>query len=557
MLNYNSKKNGFTIIELLITLSIVAFIMTLQFDRNERSESELKSKVLSNKMVQYNNAVKTYLSQNMGNQTLYTNGRTTFNGVDWLKDSATCSGGSGNAELLPCDFEGNIASTDLEYTTNVYADSANKTLKASTFIDFKNSTGRTILDESTLGLTALNANGGNIKNAQELNLSDIETQIDPISGVTYSNIIINGLDTMFYYCPTGIATSNLNTECRKSETNSREGGLIVFTADTSKGENNSYLLANGGNSMHRSFRFDGSPLQRDMAGVDRMYNITGQILKIGNSGIYQDGDWTPTLGDGLVVDTDIYATRSIKAKDSITSEFDILTKGNLISENTILSKSGIIVEGSQSVKGDLLVINGSKYNDDVESFGLVNSLNINVDSFASANEVVALNTISAGVVINAPQVTASTALVSSNDLNVAQDSVINGSAFIEGNNATEGHIYTTSIQFENGDSYLKDMYIDSIYSNSGNYMIDPSGITTASIIKADKISPASSGSKMDIKGNSILLTREEENCGNSASCATNIEGFIDTSGLYIKSPKNGAWVGLTGYLVNLENEARN
>lgn len=556
MLNTKLKNRGFTILELLIVLSTIAFIMSLQLDNSNRSSVTLQAKSLSSNMTQYNNAVKSFLSHNMGNETLYTNAVTTFTGVDWLKDSSACSDGLGDMELLPCDYEQKIGNTDLEYTTTIYANSTNNKLRSSTFVDFKDASGNTVIDESALGLVALNANGGNIRNAQEINASETETQMDAF-GTTYSNIIINGLDTMFYYCPTNINIANLSPECRKLETGQREGGLIVIVSDTSKGSESSYLMANGGNSMHRSFRFDGSPTERGMAGVDRMYNIAGQILKIGNSGIYQDGDWTPTLGDGLVIDTDIYAARSINTKDTVTSEFDILTKGNLVSENTILSKSGIIVEGSQSVKGDLIVVNESKYNGDFEAFGLVNSLNISVDSFASANEVVALNTISAGVIINAPQITASSALVSSNDLNVAQDSVINGSTFTEGNTATEGDIHTGSIQFENGDSYLKDIYMSALYSNSGSYILDPSGVTTASIVKADKISPANSGSKMDIKGNSILLTREEESCGNSASCATNIEGYIDTSRLYIKSPKNGAWVGLTGYLVSLESEARN
>lgn len=546
------KQSGFTLLELMIVLSVIAFIGVLNL-QSKKSEIETdEARFIAQQLAVYNNAVRNHISSNLDNQNYVDNVTTTLVGVNWLKSASQC-GGSSDGYYLPCEFPNNIGKTNLTYTTIISADLGEGKLRARTVIDIKNASGtETLIGSTQAGLAVLTANGGRSGDAIVLTLQETEDQVDA-NGNGTTNILLSGTDAEYLYCPFGLNISLLSNECT-TDGATKENGLIVMIVETA-GERDSLIRTDGSNTMKNSLSFSSNDaLQRKIVGSNAIYNLTGEILKIGNSGVYFDNGWLPVIGDGLVIDTDMVISGNSRILGDVDVAGDIVANTNIILERSLLSKGNIIAEGSSEVVGDQYILGNANYNSDMMAFGTVDATMIKSATFLEGNEISASNNISSNVIVNAPTLRASAGLFSDGEAVVSGDIVSAQNSYVSGARTVGGSVLTGEDLIANtGTSYLNGMFTSVIFDTDGDYLVDLSGITRTNITRAEKIVTSNTGENLNLSSNRVLLAREDVNC-NAASeaCATSVSGYIDMEKVRIKSPGNGTWIGLIDYLNGLE-----
>ena len=549
---------GFTILELLITLSVLSFIALLSIQAERKKLAEDEARFIGQQLSIYNNAVRNHISVNLDNETYLDNIKTTRVGVNWLKNSAQCSGGElSDGYFLPCEFPEFIGKSELTYTTTIYANIGDGKLRAKTVIDVKSADGTsTEIDSTKLGLAMLTANGGRQNDLVNLDSEDTTIQFDSDGNPT-TNILVNGSDNKFLYCPFKVSPAFLNPEC-STDGGSIEDGLLVMIAETA-GDGDSLLRVDGSNTMNSSLRMEATEAaRREIVGTSAVYNVTGEILKLGNSGVYYEGGWLPVIGDGLVIDTDLNIVGNSVVKGDIENSGSIYTEGNLLSDNGLLSGRDIIVEEDSEVSGNQYILGDANYNDNVAVFGTIDSTILNASTFLDANDISATNSVSSDVIVNGPIVRASAAMYSDGDMVISNDAIISGDSFVGQDRAVTGSIIGEGdIIADKGTSYLGNVFASAIFDPDGDYLIDPNGISRTYITRSEKIISSTSGTKLGLNANKILFARESIECESAVEdCATSVGGYVDMENVKIKSPGTGEWVSFIETLNGLENYVR-
>ena len=543
------NQSGFSILEVIIVLSVLGFLASLSLSQSRYEADMAKARSLGIEIYEVHNAARKYASLNSANPDLRDSGPVRLEyGVDWLKDEDTCSEGTANANYLSCDHEETTTFGGLAYRTEIDASIDENTIRIKTVIDTKNGGGNTILPEEVLGLAAMTARGGSSANG--VSLDGVAASISDPSLTNSSSLIL--------FCSNNIDPSLLNPNCTDINSNVVEGGYIIMITQSSS-TSSAWLLTNGGNAMQNNLQFSSSDAAlREISGVDRMYNVAGEILKVGNSGIYyDDGSFLPILGDGLVIDTDLYAVGDIKSMGDFDVKGDILTEGSVFVDGTVYTKESIITESDMEVWGNNYVLGQTFINGGASVFGTLSADKIRSNTFVEAREVSANGGVYAGQLVNAPVVRASVNLVSEGDLTVAGDSVVGGNEYVEGNSITEGTLYSGGdLIADTGSSYLNNVFASAIYDNDGTYMVDPSGISRLNIMRADKLAPSTSGGTLSVNSNEILFAAESSECNSaSESCATALEGYWDIENLYVKNLETNQWERLVDWMSRIQQLA--
>lgn len=553
MANSNKNEQGFTIIELLIALSIIGFVAILSLQHNKQVREEDQARSIGHQLSIYNNAVRNHISVNLDNDEYINNVETVLTGVNWLKNEDQCEGGQSSGYFLPCEFPEFVGSSNLTYSTTIYADLGEGKLRAKTVIDVKSPDGNTTVIGSTqLGLAMMTASGGRNGSLLNLNLEDTTLQLDGDNNPS-TNILLTNTDAGYLYCPFGVNNSLLSSEC-SIDGNTIEDGLIVMMSETS-GANDSLIRVDGSNTMNNRLRMESEDAERrQIIGSSSIYNLTGEILKLGNSGIYFDDGWVPIIGDGLVIDTDMKVVGSSFIKGDLENAGDILVSTNIITERSLLAGRDIISQSDLEVLGKQYILGQANYNSDLAVFGTVDAVMMNVRTFAEANEISAINSINSDTIINSPIVRASSAMFSERGMVVSGDSLTSGNSYVSGNRATAGSIVANNdVIADRGTAYLGNIFASAIFDPSGDYLIDPSGISRTNIVRAENIVSSTSGSRLDLNGNRMLFAREDINCNTiSEDCATKVSGYVDMEKIMIKSPGDGSWISFIQYLNGLE-----
>ncbi len=546
------KNQGFTIIELLIVISVIGFITILNIQAEKKSREDDNARYIGRQLSIYNNAVRSHISVNLDNQDYIDNVETTLTGVDWLKSADQC-GGSANGYFLPCEFPEFIGDSNLTYTTTIFANIGDGKLRAKTVIDVKTADGSTTHIGSTqLGLALLNATGGERNSIINLDSDDTTMQIDG-DGNASTNVLLTNTDGELLYCPFGLDVAFLNPECSIDGV-VVEDGLIVMISETA-GERDNLLRVDGSNTMKNKLRMDAAEsAQREIVGSSTIYNLTGEVLKLGNSGIYFDDGWIPVIGDGLAIDTDFNVVGNTKIKGDLDNAGDVFANTSLMSERAILAGREVIIERDAEVVGDQFVLGDANYNDNVVVFGTVDAIMANSNTFVEANEVSALNNISSDTIINAPVIRSSSGMFSDGGIVASGDKLVTGDSYVRGNRAITGDVVTSGdVIADNGTAYLGNVFASALFDPDGDFLIDPSGISRTNITRAESIVSSTSGSKLGLNGNRILFAREDISCTSaSQECATKVGGYVDMEDVMIKSPGDGSWIGFVDYLNGLE-----
>jgi type II secretory pathway pseudopilin PulG len=550
--NLPNKNSGFTIIEVIILLGVLGFVAMLNMQQSKIDKDADDARFIGQQMVIYNNAVRSHLSANLNNQDYIDNVTTVKSGVDWLKNVDQCEGES-DLYILPCEFPSTIGKTNLTYTTTITANAENGRLRAVTTVDVKTADGSsTVISSTQLGLAMLTANGGSYSDSLALQESDTTMQVDDDGNVS-TNVILTSTDAEFFYCPFGLDIALLSSECTTDGV-VLEDGLLVMVA-SSLNSNDSLLRTDGSNTMENTLMLDAEDaLEREIIGANAIYNLTGEILKVGNSGVYFDDEWIPIIGDGLVIDTDTLISGNTTIKGDMDITGDILANSNIAISESILIKGEAITENDSVVSDSLFVLGDANYNDNITVFGTLDAAAINSSTFVESNEISALNNIYSEAIVNAPIIRAYSALFSDGDAITSGDSVTAGSSYVGGNRAITGTIATTGdLIAEDGVSYLGNSFASTIFDNDGDFLIDPDGISRTNITRAEQIATSTSGGQLSLNSNKFLLAREDINCTSAAEdCATTVSGYVDMEEIKVKSPGSGKWISFIDLLNGVE-----
>jgi hypothetical protein len=277
---------------------------------------------------------------------------------------------------------------------------------------------------------------------------------------------------------------------------------------------------------------------REIANVNRLYNVTGEILKLGNSGVFDSDvdDWTPSLGDGVVIDTDAKFVGNILVDGDIETLGEIYADGDIISEGFLYANEGISTLGDADVTGSAIILGSGIFQNGLNVIGETNTDSVNVSSFVEAQEVYSRGNVYAETAISSPYVRASVGLYSEGDLLVVRDSFIGGNTYVGENIFVQGDVYSEGNLIANqGSSYLGATFADVIYDNNGNYMLDPSDISRVNVMRANRYAAGAANATLNMNANSILFAAESELCTTASDqCATSLEGFWDIENLFVR-----------------------
>lgn len=545
------KNKGLTLIELTVVMAVIGFLAVVALSQSKYETDMLKARALGLELYEVHNAARRYAAINSANPDLRASGNVIIqNGLNWLKSQDNCNGGEAVGNFISCDQQDATTFGGLTYTTEINPTLDPNTVIIKTVIDTKNYSGTqsTILPEEVLGVASMIARGG--ASASSISVGGINSSITDPSVSNTSSLIV--------FCSAEINENLLNENCSNVNSTTPEGGLIVMLTQSSS-TTSAWLLTNGSNAMRNDLTFSSTnPNFREIKGVDRIYNLTGEILKLGNSGIYyDDGSFLPILGSGLVIDTDLYAVGNLKNMGDIEVDGDLLTEGSAFVDGAVYARGQIITESDMEVWGNQYVLGQTFINGDANVFGTISADRVRASTFIEAREISATGGIYAGQLVNAPVIRASVNLVSEGDLTVAGDTIIGGNEYIEGNSITQGTLYSGGdLIADSGASYLGNVFASVIYDNEGNYMLDPSGISRLNVMRADKLAPSTSGGTLSLNSNNFLFTSESDSCDvASDSCATALEGYWDIESLYVKNVANGNWERLVDWMSRIQTKA--
>lgn len=230
-------QSGFTLLEMLFVLGIATSMAVLRIADMRVDVEQNKAKRLGVEIYQYNNAVRSYISDHIGATT------DPAPGVDWLK-SAAC-GGSAAKDYLPCGFPETVT-FGVGFDTNIYVDGSGFTV-AETVVDPVIDDDGTRSDLS--GLAALIAAGG---------------------GVNYMLPVFAATDARF--------------------SSDRETATITMTASTNA-NTDAWLRTDGANDMDNNVVFNAaSPQsQREIQNVSRISALAAESLLIDSEKVIVSG----------------------------------------------------------------------------------------------------------------------------------------------------------------------------------------------------------------------------------------------------------------------------
>lgn len=376
---------GFTLVELLIVIAIMASISIYYFETRTVEMQNDMAKVTANRLVQYNNAVTTYIFDNYDGFTDQVNGLPAVGIVPlgvaqvntaWLKDSVGCAGGLASKAYLPCGFSDDVG-FNLMYRTTVTLCPA---LASASLNNWCSS------PQAPLAL-------------DERFVFDGTSTIEPIgpipAGCRARDLCLGGKDRLDLASqiialannnsgPTGFeGYSNISHFEYTDGTFNPIPAFNVITARVSNtAANDPWLRTDGTNYMQGDIRMGGI----DGAGVYSEYDITNTRNLSASGNLYLDSTQdetglatTAADGGGNIItsgyiNTGVIASNTLAAIESVVSPVGSVA-GDIFAENDLLVLGdvtlGDIATGSN---GNLIVMGDSEFGS--SAFG-----NGNIDAF--------------------------------------------------------------------------------------------------------------------------------------------------------------------------------
>ncbi|MBB4867812.1 prepilin-type N-terminal cleavage/methylation domain-containing protein [Pseudomonas nitritireducens] len=298
-----TRESGFTLIELMLALGIVAASSIVSFNVKMLELEQMKARETGQYLVQYNNAVREWVSANVGVAS------TTKSGSAWLKPT-TCPGGLSAVGYLPCYFPAATTSNpipggQLSLSTTITTSGAAPnitTVATTTSTPYQVGPGK--IRSDLAGLAAVTA-----------------ASSSPSAAPQGGNI-------------DGSFKSMVST------------GVIVMTAGNNGGAD-PWLRTDGSNTMNNPLNFNGArpSYMRDIQGVSRISNIAANALTIGNpsggaSGYSVVVDANKTNVGSLAIQN---VTNTANGLDVVRGDI-VASNGNIEASNNIVGPGGAIAQ---------------------------------------------------------------------------------------------------------------------------------------------------------------------------------------------------------------------
>lgn len=302
--NRPRKQAGFTLLEVVLVTGLVAIASLLTMEANRAENDQSQARLAGNILAQYNNAVRSYVSRNLGANGIYS-------GTDWLK--STSCGGLSSVEYVPCNFPSLSTASPFSrgglavqtQITSVPKGFSYETRATSSVTAYKLDT-KTRADLA--GVIAVVVASSKATQADVLN-SDGKVSADPKTGVIT------------------LEASNVAT-------------------------NDPWLRVDGGNLMSGALQMGNvSPLLRNVVGAYALESFAGELLNLGPaSGL------TPSLTSGVVIDSDATILGELQARDQIVADASI----NILTGNLDQGTGSITAKALQSVDNAALIFDPDK-----------------------------------------------------------------------------------------------------------------------------------------------------------------------------------------------------
>jgi cytoskeletal protein CcmA (bactofilin family) len=548
-----NNQSGMSLLEFMFVLTLTSAIALLTIQSDNKASERAKGSNIGSEIVKYNNSVTSYISYNVTRDRYHQGTPVEYEGVGWLKDSS-CSLSSNPEDIsfISCNFEDNLKGTSFNFKTTIFDEGVRNSLKAISYVDMKylDSSGelKTYYSEDILGLAAMSAIGNNYSDGIVVDPDALDPVVD--GSTMLSSIVLANTGVSYYYCPLHLPDSLLNDNCTKDGVN-KEGGMLVMVSSTDA-ENDSWLRTDGSNDMKNSINLSSTnDDERKIEGVDRIYNLAGDFLKLGNSGVFQDnGSWETYTGDGVVLDTDIYMISSLKIDQDAEFDSNLSIANDLFSQGNTYFDKNVVVDKAIEVTGDLAIAGDTTQGGNKNIAGELLAETIDINSIIRTEEVNIAGSLYANNSLSATIVNASDNLVSEGDLSVRGD-FLTKNMFSEGDVVTVGNILANGdVIAQTGSSYLGEVYTNQV--TDGDFTLNPSGSSRLNTVRSAKL--MGNTNELNLRGEKILLAADSANCNEASSaCASNVEGYLDLTNVNIKSPDGGSWVGMMEFLSGMED----
>jgi hypothetical protein len=315
------SQNGYSLVELILVIGLTALGTILAFQDKQRDLEVAKARETGALLYQYNNAVRAWLSSNVGAA------NATRSGSAWLK--LTSCGGLSSIEYLPCSYPAATAANPITY-------------------------GRLALssDIATSGV-APNQVTTVTTSSSPFMLSTSETRADLAGAST-----LMAASGVF-----GGATPALMATDGSYKSNPTNATITMVASNN--GATDAWLRTDGSNTMNNNLKFNSASAanMRQLENVSRIQNIATQILYLGNSGGASLG--TP---ERLIVDADQTLLGKLVVSNVKTGGYGVdVIEGSIRTRSGNISSSGTVLATGNVQSDSNIVAAGTVYADRVTS----------------------------------------------------------------------------------------------------------------------------------------------------------------------------------------------
>jgi prepilin-type N-terminal cleavage/methylation domain-containing protein len=384
--NIGAGSGGFTLLELLIVISIMATMSVLYFETQTVQFQDDMAKVTSQRFVQYNNAVTAYIFDNYNDLAAQAEGAgaspgvvtlgATVTGTDWLKEAAGCGGGAlANKGYLPCgfpddpgfqlQFESTITLCPLVLgaAPNNWCTSPQPPLVLNQRYVFH---GYTTLEPA--GAVPAGCNGRDLCLNAEDRL-DLSSQIIALARANNGPVGFDGYSNLANYDYLNPITSPPPA-----------GGNVMIAHTSNTASNDPWLRTDGTNYMQADLHMGGV----DGVGVYNEYDIVNTRHLSASGNLYldanQDETGVATLNSGNIynsghINTGIVTTNTLGAIDNIVSAVasvngDIHATNNLAAMgNATFGDTTAETNGNITAMGNIDLGTAANGQGDITAFG--------------------------------------------------------------------------------------------------------------------------------------------------------------------------------------------
>jgi prepilin-type N-terminal cleavage/methylation domain-containing protein len=336
MHNNKKKQSGFTLLELMLVLGLIAVGVMLEFESKQVEMQQMQARVAGGLLFEYNNAVRSWISSNPD-----ANAATNV-GSGWLKP--TSCGGTSSVQYLRCSFPDSSTASPIP--------------------------------QGRLALQSITAITGTAPNKRVT----VTTTTSPF--LNTENVVRSDLSGLAAIVAAAGATSSSSPAMMATDGQVKSSpltGAITMVA-SNNAANDVWLRTDGSNTMNSNLTFNASKAAnlREIHNISRLYSLAGEIFYLGQSG----GALANQL---MVVDANPQILGNLLVSNAAGQANALtLTKGNLAVQNGSLSVQNGTVAATGTISSSTAMTapifydsNNSAFRVDPTSTSVLQDLQVN------------------------------------------------------------------------------------------------------------------------------------------------------------------------------------